>query len=59
MTTQPEQLLEDNLMVQLEGLGYKRVKIRDEADLLVNLKSQLEHHNRTTLSDNEFRQVLN
>lgn len=59
MTTQPEQLLEDNLMVQLEGLGYKRVKIRDEADLLVNLKAQLEHHNRTILSDYEFRQVLN
>ena len=59
MTTQPEQILEDNLIVQLEGLGYKRVKIHDEADLLVNLKAQLEHHNRTTLSDHEFRQVLN
>ncbi len=29
------------------------------ADLLVNLKSQLEKHNKITLSDKEFAQVLN
>ena len=30
MTTQPEQILEDNLVGQLEKLGYNRVAIADE-----------------------------
>ncbi len=59
MTTQPEQILEDNLVVQLVKLGYKKVVIRDEADLLANLKSQLEKHNKVALSENDFKQILN
>jgi type I restriction enzyme R subunit len=35
------------------------VTIKDEADLVENLKHQLEIHNKTSLSDAEFRQVLN
>lgn len=37
MTTQPEQILEDNLIKQLTGLGYVYVHIKDENDLLVYL----------------------
>ena len=59
MPTQPEQVLEDNLVKQLVGLGYGKVLIRDDKDLLKNLKSQLEKHNNTTLSDKEFDKVLN
>jgi type I restriction enzyme, R subunit len=59
MTTQAEQLLENNLVNQLVQLGYEKVAIKDEADLLINLKSQLEKHNKTTLSDNDFKQILN
>lgn len=59
MTTQPEQILENNLVAQLEKLGYKKVVIKEEKDLLSNLKSQLEIHNKTTLSDSDFKQILN
>ena len=59
MTTQPEQILENNLVVQLEKLGYKKVVIKEEKDLLANLKSQLEIHNKTTLCDSDFKQILN
>ncbi|MCF6350498.1 MAG: type I restriction endonuclease subunit R [Flavobacteriaceae bacterium] len=59
MTTQPEQILENNLLAQLQKLGYKSVVIKDETDLLANLKSQLEVHNNITLSDNDFKQILN
>jgi type I restriction enzyme R subunit len=65
MTTQPEQILENNLVAQLQKLGYKKVVIKDENDLLANLKSQLEIHNSkdakscVSLSDNDFRQILN
>ncbi len=59
MPTQPEQVLEDNLVAQLVNLGYGKVTIKDEKDLLVNLKSQLEKHNNITLSETEFNKVLN
>jgi type I restriction enzyme R subunit len=59
MTTQPEQILENNLVGQLQKLGYKKVVIKEEKDLLANLKSQLEIHNKTILSDSDFKQILN
>jgi len=59
MTTQPEQILENNLVSQLQELGYESIVIKNEDDLLDNLKSQLEIHNKTTLSNNDFKQVLN
>ena len=40
MTTQAEQILENILVDQLKQLGYQKVIIRDETDLLNNLKSQ-------------------
>ena len=59
MTTQPEQVLESNLIKQLNSLGHKSVTIKNEADLLANLKSQLEIHNKTTFSNKEFSKILN
>ena len=59
MTSQPEQILENNLVVQLVKLGYKKVEIKDETDLLANLKVQLEIHNKITLTDSSFQQILN
>ncbi|QFZ55976.1 type I restriction endonuclease subunit R [Oceanihabitans sp. IOP_32] len=59
MTTQPEQILENNLVAQLQKLGYKKVVIKNESDLLDNLKRQLEIHNKTILSDSDFKQILN
>ena len=59
MSTQSEQQLENALITQLETLGWDRVTIKDEADLVSNLKRQLELHNKTSLSDTEFKQVLN
>ena len=59
MTSQPEQILENNLVLQLQKLGYQKVIIKDETDLLANLKKQLELHNKVTFSDNDFKQILN
>jgi type I restriction enzyme R subunit len=59
MTKQPEHILEENLIIQLLELGYDKVVIRDEDDLLSNLKSQLEKHNKTSFSEGEFKQILN
>ena len=59
MNSQPEQILENSLVAQLEQLTYKKVLIQDEADLLLNLKKQLEVHNKVSLSNNDFTQILN
>ena len=59
MNTQTEQQLENTLVEQLQELGWDKVVIADEAALLINLKKQLEVHNKTLLSDYEFKQVLN
>jgi type I restriction enzyme R subunit len=59
MSTQSEQVLEDNLVKQLVSLGHNFVTIKDEDDLLANLKSQLEKHNSLSLSAKEFSRVLN
>ncbi|WP_271392369.1 type I restriction endonuclease subunit R [Aequorivita sinensis] len=59
MGTQPEQILENQLVAQLSTIGYTRVSIPDEAALLANLKSQLEKHNKITFTNKEFNRVLN
>ncbi len=59
MSTQSEAILEENLLKQLVSLGYEKVIIREEAELLANLKKQLEKHNKTTLNDVEFARILN
>ncbi len=59
MNIQPEIALENKLVKQLTGLGYERVNITTEEELLSNLKSQLEKHNNVKFSDEEFAKVLN
>ena len=59
MSKQPEQILENQLVAQLEKLQYSKVVIKDENDLIPNLKTQLEKHNNITFSDKEFERVLN
>ncbi|KQS41823.1 type I restriction endonuclease subunit R [Pedobacter sp. Leaf194] len=58
MTAQPEQLLENNLISQLVGLGYERIILREEKDVITNFKQQLEKHNQVSLSDAELNQIL-
>ena len=59
MPIQSEQILEDNLVQQLSTLGYTPVTLRNEAELLTNLKQQLEQHNGVQLTEGEFGKVLN
>lgn len=59
MAKQPEQVLEEQLIEQLQKLNYSYVVIKDEEALLSNLKKQLEKHNNITFSDKEFERVLN
>lgn len=59
MTHQSEQVLEDSLVRQLIALGYSFVTVRDETELLVNLKGQLEKHNQASFSETEFAKILN
>jgi len=59
MSTQPEQILENQLVEQLSTLGYGKVSVPDEAALLANLKAQLEKHNNIQFSEKEFDRVLN
>ncbi len=59
MAKQPEQILEEQLVVQLQRLGYGLVQLKDEKDLISNLKSQLEKHNNISFTDKEFEKVLN
>lgn len=59
MSRQPELILEEKLVQQLVELGYGLVYIKDEADLIINLKTQLEKHNSIRFTDTEFEKVLN
>lgn len=59
MSKQSEQILEEQLITQLSGMGYATVSIPDEQALLANLKSQLEKHNGIQLTDKEFDRIVN
>ncbi len=59
MSTESEQTLENNLIQQLVSQGFDRVSIETESELLANLKRQLEKHNKTDFTDNEFSKILN
>ena len=56
--TQPEQVLENELVAQLIGQDYTRVAVTDEATMLANLKAQLEAFNGMTLTAGEFIKVV-
>ncbi|MDI1293445.1 MAG: type I restriction endonuclease subunit R [Methylobacter sp.] len=60
MNTQSEYALEEALIAQLKGMEYSAVRIDCEADMLANLKRQLEIHNQITLlTQPEFERLLN
>ena len=59
MSRQTEQALEEQLVKQLQKIGYSLVSIPDEKTLVANLKTQLEKHNKIVLSSTEFDKVLN
>jgi type I restriction enzyme R subunit len=59
MPKQPELVLEEQLVVQLQKLGYGLVYLKDENELISNLKSQLEKHNNIQFSPQEFERVMN
>lgn len=59
MSTQSEQVLENQLIAQLSKIGYTKVAIPDESALLANLKIQLEKHNKVEFTNKEFDRVLN
>ena len=59
MSKQTELVLEEQLVGQLEKLGYGLVYLKDENDLIANLKTQLEKHNKIKFSDKEFERVMN
>lgn len=52
-----EQELEKNLIEQLSSQGYEIISIKDEEDLVVNFKIQLEKFNKIKLSDSEFKKI--
>lgn len=57
--TQPEQVLEDELVARLLAQGYERAAVTDEASMLANLKAQIEEFNGLSLTAGEFSKVLN
>lgn len=59
MAKQPELILEEQLITKLQELGYALVYVQNEAELIANLKQQLEKHNNILFSDKEFEKVLN
>jgi type I restriction enzyme R subunit len=67
MSKQSENILEEQLIAQLQKLGYGYIVINSEKDLLFNLKGQLEKHNHTSLvktgnvqfTHTEFEKILN
>jgi type I restriction enzyme, R subunit len=59
MAKQSEAILEEQLMAQLQKLGYQYALIKDETALIANLKTQLEKHNNCIFSKTEFEKVMN
>ena len=59
MSRQSEQILEEQLIAQLQKMGYQYAVINDEHELLANLKAQLEKHNNISFSATEFEKVIN
>ena len=59
MTVQSEYQLENELIGQLQQLGYASVTLKDEVQLLSNLKTQIERANGLApLSETEWKQVI-
>jgi len=59
MCIESEAQLEQSLINDLLIDGYELVNVKNEKALLVNLKEQIEKHNELTLSDEDFKLILN
>ena len=59
MAKQSELVLEEQLVAQLQKLGYGLVYIKDANELISNLQNQLELFNETTFTVKEFDAILN
>lgn len=55
---QSEAMLEEKFLKQLESQGYQPVDIKSEADLILNLRKQLEILNRIQFSDDEWHRFF-
>ena len=55
---QSEARLEKELIEQLQRQGYEAAKVRDEKELLLNLRRQLEKLNDVKFSDSEWSRLL-
>ena len=58
MSTQSRNSTRTRLVAQLQTLGWEKIPIKNEDDLVDNLKTQLEIHNQITFSDKEFQDIL-
>lgn len=56
---QSEAQLEDEFIKQLQSQAYERVKITSEAELIANLRTQLEALNNYQFSDTEWQHFYN
>ena len=54
---QSEKALEDSFIKKLVSMGYERLHINNEFDLLVNLRKQLELMNKVSLTDGEWQRL--
>ena len=54
---QSEAALEESFIQKLVSQGYERLHINNEADLLANLRLQLETLNEVKLSDGEWQRL--
>jgi type I restriction enzyme R subunit len=59
MSVQSEAQLEHELIQHSKQLGYQEVEVKDELQLLSNLKIQVERANDISAFSNEWAQVLN
>jgi type I restriction enzyme R subunit len=59
MPRQSEQVLEEQLISNLQKIGYQYILLKNESSLVENLQSQIEKHNKVKFSASEFDQVLN
>ncbi len=59
VSLESEAILEENLVKQLVNLEYEKITIKDDTALEANLKAQLEKHNNFSMSQSEFKKVLN
>ena len=58
MTTQSEQILEDDSVARLTATGYAKVDVTEETSILANLKARLEACNSFSMTAGEFNKVL-